>query len=421
MTGVVGEDMEEHLVSPDDSELDGIGDWPESNGNSKGRKLGALNQVVASLRLPGAGAQYSSLGSVQQRLPASRPLLARTLPSCSPCNEEILTSPHGPILVARTGNPQGPAIVTFHDLGLNHLSNFQAFFSSPCMSGITSKFSIYHVNAPGQEQGAEDLSVTYPTMDQLSQTVEYVCHYYGIAVFTGLGVGLGANVLARLARRRPKLVEGLVLLNCSSSSSGWLEWAYHKVNLQQLKKSKTLPESVVEYLIWYHLGSLTGRGLDTLSLASIYRQHFTSQLSPSNLAGLIHSYVTRTDLGLARSLSTTGKTLKGGNRSLAMPVLNMVGDQSPHVEATVTLNGRLDPALTTWMKVGEAGMVLEEQPQKVAEALLLFLQGLGHSLTLAKCRSVTNTPKKLSIQPGDYMTPLVQLKVRNDPTDNLTV
>ena len=27
-------------------------------------------------------------------------------------------------------------------------------------------------------------------------------------------MGLGANVLARLARRRPKLVEGLVLLNC---------------------------------------------------------------------------------------------------------------------------------------------------------------------------------------------------------------
>ena len=45
----------------------------------------------------------------------------------------------------------------------------------------------------------------------------------------GLGVGLGANVLVRLARRRPKLVEGLVLINCSSTSSGWLEWAHHKV------------------------------------------------------------------------------------------------------------------------------------------------------------------------------------------------
>ena len=47
----------------------------------------------------------------------------------------------------------------------NEASNgsVKAFFSSPCMSGITSKFSIYHVNAPGQEQGAEDLSVPYPT------------------------------------------------------------------------------------------------------------------------------------------------------------------------------------------------------------------------------------------------------------------
>ena len=67
-----------------------------------------------------------------------------------------------------------------------------------------------------------------------------------------------------------------------------------------------------------------------------------------------------------------------------MPVLNMVGDQSPHIDATVTLNGRLDPALATWMKVGDAGMVLEEQPAKVAEAMVLFLQGLGYSLTLAR-------------------------------------
>ena len=31
------------------------------------------------------------------------------------------------------------------------------------MAGVTSKFSIYHINAPGFEQGAEDLSVPYPT------------------------------------------------------------------------------------------------------------------------------------------------------------------------------------------------------------------------------------------------------------------
>ena len=56
-----------------------------------------------------------------------------------------------------------------------------------------------------------------------------------------------------------------------------------KVNMQQLKKASVIPDSVVDHLLWYHLGSLNGRGLDTLSLASIYRQHFTNNLSPANM------------------------------------------------------------------------------------------------------------------------------------------
>ena len=48
--------------------------------------------------------------------------------------------------------------------------------------------------------------------------VEYVMHYYGIPHCVCLGVGLGANVLARFARRRPTMVEGLVLINCSSQA-----------------------------------------------------------------------------------------------------------------------------------------------------------------------------------------------------------
>ena len=41
-------------------------------------------------------------------------------------------------------------------------------------------------------------------------------HYYGIPQCVCFGVGLGANVLARFARRRPTMVDGLVLINCSS-------------------------------------------------------------------------------------------------------------------------------------------------------------------------------------------------------------
>ncbi len=52
----------------------------------------------------------------------------------------------------------------------------------------------------------------------------------------------------------------------------------------------------------------------------------------------------------------------------------MTGDRSPHVDATVAFNGRLQPDSCQWMKIQDAAMIIEEQPGKVAEALKLFLQ-----------------------------------------------
>ena len=126
-------------------------------------------------------------------------------------------------------------------------------------------------------------------------------HYFGIAHCVCFGSGLGANVLVRLARRRSTMVDGLILINCNSQSAGWVEWVYNKINLKSLRKqqrnqqmnntstsptepisneiqqnssnNQPLPESVVDYLIWYHLGrpDAEGRGLDAISVASIYK------------------------------------------------------------------------------------------------------------------------------------------------------
>ena len=129
-------------------------------------------------------------------------------------------------------------------------------------------------------------------------------HYYGINHCIGFGVGLGANVLVRLAHRRPTMIDGLILINCNSQSAGWLEWVYHKVNIKSLRKlqqlerqqqpdkqvdssssttgqqqgSCRLPDSVVDYLMWYHLGrpDSDGRPLEAVSIAAIYKQHFNS-------------------------------------------------------------------------------------------------------------------------------------------------
>ena len=84
----------------------------------------------------------------------------------------------------------------------------------------------------------------------------------------------------------------------------------------------------------------------------------------------MQSFVQRTDLNLAREIAPNGKELLGKNiflilkyffhkntlllgasRALKSPVLNMTGDHSPHVEATVAFNGRLQPNRCTWMKI----------------------------------------------------------------------
>ena len=61
-----------------------------------------------------------------------------------------------------------------------------------------------------------------------------------------------------------------------------------------------------------------------------------------------------------------------------------MGAISPFVDETVTLNGKLNPINTTWMKIQDAAMILEEQPGKVAEAFRLFMQGQGYCLNLRK-------------------------------------
>ena len=50
--------------------------------------------------------------------------------------DDTLTSPHGQVKVVREGHPTGPAFITFHDLGLNHLSNYKVMIIIFQKSGI---------------------------------------------------------------------------------------------------------------------------------------------------------------------------------------------------------------------------------------------------------------------------------------------
>ncbi|KAI5701411.1 hypothetical protein M8J75_009160 [Diaphorina citri] len=320
------------------------------------------------------------LRQVQLSIPLTRSL-ARTDPTVE---EVYVETDRGSILVAVAGNRGKPAILTYHDLGLNYISNFQAFFNFSDMRSLLENFSVYHVNAPGQEEGAQPLAddYIYPTMDELSNQLLFVLSYFGLHSVIGLGVGAGGNILARFALSHPEKVEALCLVNVVSTQSGWIEWGYQKINSRYLK-SRGMTQGVLDYLMWHHFGRNTEeRNHD---LVQVYKSYFEQCVNPINLALFIDAYIRRTDLNISRDLENRTCT-----QTLGMPVMNITGAFSPHVDDTVILNSRLDPTSSSWMKISDCGMVLEEQPSKLTEALRLFLQGLGYAVKLGRPKFTTS-------------------------------
>ncbi|XP_037804374.1 protein NDRG3-like isoform X2 [Penaeus monodon] len=327
-------------------------------------------------------------------------------------NKETVETRHGPITVAITGDTSKPVILTYHDLGLNHVTNFQAFFLYPEMRNIVNNFCIVHVNAPGQEEGAPTLpeGYVYPTMEELSETITCVKSHFHIRTFIGFGVGLGANVLARYATKYPADVDALVLINCSSTQAGWIEWGYQKLNIRHLR-SGTMTTGTVDYLLWHHFGKLEECNQD---LVTVYRQHFEKALNATNLGLLVDSYIRRTDLNIVRELDPNKKK---DVRMIRTQVLNITANHSPHVDDTVTFNGRLDPTLSTWMKIQDCGLVIDEAPGKVVEAFRLFLQGQGYAV---HSRGIGSRQASLNSVNGST-TSVKDIRITENPLQNPTV
>jgi len=310
--------------------------------------------------------------------------------------EDTILTPHGNVHVAIQGAVGKPAIITYHDIGLNHTTQFQGFFNFPDMQTLLKHFSVYHINAVGQEEGAAPLQLIdtastadgqsndrttwegqrllesrrYPTMDELAETVGHVLDFYGIKSAMGLGVGMGSNVLCRFAIANPERVTALIIVNTCGTQSGWVEWGYQKLSNRYLQKYG-MNSFTQDYLVWHHFGYKTME--ENVDLVSFYRDTLMKTVQPYNLALLVESYVWRSDLGLDRD--------GAGNdsRKINCPVMNVVGDNSPHIDDSTWFNGRLNPSKSTFVKFSDCGgMVLEEVPQKMSESLLLFLQGLGY-------------------------------------------
>eukprot|EP00106_Octopus_bimaculoides_P001661 XP_014769103.1 PREDICTED: protein NDRG3-like isoform X2 [Octopus bimaculoides] len=134
-----------------------------------------------------------------------------------------------------------------------------------------------------------------------------------------------------------------------------------------------------EYLLWHWFGKKTR--WENHDLVNVYKDCIKA-INPQNLALFIESYLRRTDLGLIRELDNIRRNTV---KNVKCRTMLLVGDDSPHLDEVVNMNGRMDPQETDFVKIADCGgMPLEEQPAKVCEAFRYFLQGMGYSIFCAE-------------------------------------
>ncbi|KAM6404581.1 protein NDRG3 isoform 1-T1 [Rhynochetos jubatus] len=286
------------------------------------------------------------------------------------CQEHDIETAFGVVHVTMRGTPKGnrPVILTYHDIGLNHKSCFNAFFNFEDMQEITQHFAVCHVDAPGQQEGAPPFpsGYQYPSMDELAEMLPTVLTHLNLKSFIGIGLGAGAYVLSRCALSHPDLVEGLVLINVDPCAKGWIDWAASKFS--------GWTTNIVDIVLAHHFGHEELQA--NLDLIQTYRLHIAQDINQDNLQLFLTSYNSRRDLEIERPVlginENTAKTLK-------CPALLVVGDSSPAVEAVVECNSRLDPTKTTLLKMADCGGLPQVvQPGKLTEAFKYFVQGMGY-------------------------------------------
>ncbi|KAL2102015.1 hypothetical protein ACEWY4_003776 [Coilia grayii] len=272
-----------------------------------------------------------------------------------------------------TPKPNRPVILTLHDIGLNHKTCFNPLFNHEDMQEISRHFAVLHVEAPGQHEGASTLPTgfVYPSMDQLSETLAIVLKHYGIKSAIGLAIGAGAYIMAKFALNHPDMVEGLVLINISAQSEGWMDWAAHKI----LCSTRSLITFV----------QLQEEIQTNHDLIATYRHHIQNGVNQSNLQQFVKSYNSRKALDVERPVQ--GGTINV--RTLKCSSLLVVGDSSPAVDAVVDCNSKLNPTKTTMLKMQDCGGLPQvDQPGKLVEAIKYFIQGLGYMASASMTRLV---------------------------------
>ena len=102
--------------------------------------------------------------------------------------------------------------LTVHDVGVNH-NTWVRFANSPAMAQIREKAIFIHIDLLGQEDGAEDLEKSYPSMQEFGEDLVNILDTLRVKCVVGLGEGAGANILLRFGAMHVTRCLGVILVN----------------------------------------------------------------------------------------------------------------------------------------------------------------------------------------------------------------
>ncbi|CAG9560143.1 unnamed protein product [Danaus chrysippus] len=263
--------------------------------------------------------------------------------------------------------------LTVHDLGTNH-SSMVDFVNSPAMSEIKERSCFIHVDVPGHEENSPDLPESYPfpSLQTLGEDLITVLDFLHVRYAVGVGEGAGANVLARCGLAHPRRLLGLVLVNCTASTSSVADAFRSRFSRW---RGTDISQSEEDFLIYHKFGHVSHETIlyeyqqissDSLSagererMLAEYRSRLRGNLNTHNIKQYVRAFINRKDL-----------VLKGCQPDLLL----ITGTLSPYSSVVERLYRELDKDKVTILKVDKVGDVLAEAPAKVAQSLLLFCQG----------------------------------------------
>lgn len=286
----------------------------------------------------------------------------------------VQTERCGPLVVYVQGDlsqqDKKAVFMTVHDLGCNHTS-FHDFVEHSSMKNIKERSIFIHVDIPGQEDDAMPLpdDYSFPTMQTIGEDLVNVLDTLHIKYVIGLGEGAGANILARFGMRHHSRCMGLILLHCTSTTAGIME--YFKDKLIGWKLGSGMNTTAEQYLVFHKFGTNIEEQLDQVdegrreSVIRDFQDKLKTKINPRNLKKYVDSFLNRTDL----SGQLTEK--------LKVDTLLVTGARASHIHTVHTMHTHMDKSKASLLKIDDVGDVLLQAPDKFAQSLLLFSKGIG--------------------------------------------